>query len=44
LSNRPDLWFDEGHFFMPVGKMMLDAIFDRNGGSAPAGFGRLYGH
>jgi hypothetical protein len=44
LSDRPDLWGDDSHFFTPVGRMMLDAIFDPDGGSTPAGFGRLYGN
>jgi len=43
LSDRPEFWFDEGHFQIQLGKIMLDAIFDPAHGSAPADFGHLYG-
>jgi hypothetical protein len=43
LSDRPELWSDDRHFMPPVGKMMLDAIFDARDGSIPSDFGQLYG-
>jgi hypothetical protein len=43
LSDRPELWSDDRHFRPPVGKMMLEAIFNARDGSTPADFGHLYG-